>query len=403
MPPSSLPKVNGTHVFKRRGTSSSCRVVAAAHASSVAKQSMSKRARERASRVAKAKYNDRIKPWHELLKRGQGKGKILFKKGERIVIDGGAGCTLAQLDGATVYPVERFHIPKHHLKDTSRGLYLGKMNEVTFQLLPRETLIQEKIISDPKARELRKIFGEIMDEANPTIRGKSKRCYPDVSAKLRYSCMGNQVSMGEKGIRIYSKEYNWIEKKEWDAVYKLVLDLEGLSRRFLPHAAISKCYHARAIVNYPTIQPAETEIDEEGNAGEEEGQDHSESKRAHMTGSVAFGENTYVAVHTDEDFLHSCLMILSEDELTLDMEVVVYFVFPTLGFAIPLRPGDVLIFDSTVPHCLSSRCNYSDKIIGMATYLKSRSVGLNDNSEALNEKQKGIIDKIEEINEEGSD
>ncbi len=30
-------------------------------------------------------------------------------------------------------------------------------------------------------------------------------------------------------------------------------------------------------------------------------------------------------------------------------------------------------------------------------------MGLNDNSEALNEKQKGIIDKIEEINEEGSD
>ena len=185
----------------------------------------------------------------------------------------------------------------------------------------------------------------------------------------------------------------------------MVLDLEGLSRRFLPHDVISKSYNARAVVNYPTIQPAETEIDEEGNTGVEEGgeEGQAESKRAHMTGSVAFGENTYVAVHTDEDFLHSCLMILSEDELILDMEVAVYFVFPTLGFAIPLRPGDVLIFDSTVPHCLSSRCNYSDKIIGMATYLKSRSVGLNDNSEALNEKQKGIIDKIEEINEDGSD
>jgi hypothetical protein len=222
--------------------------------------------------------------------------------------------------------------------------------------------------------------------------------------------MGNQVSMGEKGIRIYSKEYHWIEKKEWDAVYKLVLDLERLSRRFLPHDVISKSYHARAVVNYPTIQPAETEIDEEGGTGEEEGgagekeggagekeeQDNSESKRAHMTGSVAFGENTYVVVHTDEDFLHSCLMIFSEDELTLDMEIVVYFVFPTLGFAVPLRPGDILIFDSTVPHCLSSRRNVSDTVIAMASYLKSKSVGLNNNDLQLDNHQKEIIQVCEE-------
>ena len=400
MPPSSLPKVNGTHLFKG-DTSSSRRVLAAAFSSSVAKQSKSKRAKQKATRAAKAKFNDRIKPSHELLKIGEGKGQISFKEGEKIVIDGGAGCKLAQLDGATVYPVKSFHIPEHHLKNTSRGLYLGKMNEVTLQLIPRHTLFDETIVSDPKVRELRKILGEIMDIANPTIRGKSKRCYPDESAKLRYSCMGNQVSMGAKGIRIYSKEYKWIEKKEWDAVYRLVLELERLSRRFLPHAVISKCYHARSVVNYPTIQPAETEIDEEGGAGEE-GRD-SESKRAHMTGSVAFGENTYVVVHTDEDFLHSCLMVFSEEELTLDMDPVVYFVFPTLGFAIPLRPGDILIFDSTVPHCLSSRCKYSDKIIGMATYLKSRSVGLNDNSEELNKTQKDIIDVIEESIEEGSD
>ena len=121
-----------------------------------------------------------------------------------------------------------------------------------------------------------------------------------------------------------------------------------------------------------------------------------------MTGSVAFGENKYCVVHTDEDFLHSCLMIFSDDELTLDMEVVVYFIFPTLGYAVPLRPGDILIFDSTVPHCLSSRCNGFDKIIGMACYLKSKSVGLNNNDITLTDKQQEIIEEVEKSNAEGS-
>ena len=34
--------------------------------------------------------------------------------------------------------------------------------------------------------------------------------------------------------------------------------------------------------------------------------------------------------------------------------VVAYFCFPTRGVAIPMRPGDFLLFDATLPHSISS-------------------------------------------------
>ena len=34
-------------------------------------------------------------------------------------------------------------------------------------------------------------------------------------------------------------------------------------------------------------------------------------------------------------------------------DAVVYFCFPTLGVAVPLRPGDFLLFNALIPHCVS--------------------------------------------------
>ena len=45
--------------------------------------------------------------------------------------------------------------------------------------------------------------------------------------------------------------------------------------------------------------------------------------------------------------------------------------FPTLGAAVPLRPGDFLLFNALIPHCISSRCKQSDEVMCLSMYFKT--------------------------------
>ena len=74
-------------------------------------------------------------------------------------------------------------------------------------------------------------------------------------------------------------------------------------------------------------------------------------------------------------------------------DVVVYFCFPTLGVAVPLRPGDFLIFNALIPHCLSSRCRQVDEIYSLATYLKTSVVGLNNNRLHVSSNQRFLAER----------
>ena len=79
---------------------------------------------------------------------------------------------------------------------------------------------------------------------------------------------------------------------------------------------------------------------------------------------------------------------------SLGDDVIVYFCFPTIGVAVPLRPGDYLLFNACIPHCLSSRCKYEDQIITTSTYLKTAIVGLNNNDLPLTEEQARLVEHL---------
>ena len=92
--------------------------------------------------------------------------------------------------------------------------------------------------------------------------------------------------------------------------------------------------------------------------------------------------------HQDGDYSPSALMVLKDGHTcTLHDEVVAYFCFPRLGLAVPMCPGDVLVFNSQEPHCLSSRTNKDDVIYGLSIFLKSRVAGLNDDNIPLTNEQ----------------
>ena len=75
----------------------------------------------------------------------------------------------------------------------------------------------------------------------------------------------------------------------------------------------------------------------------------------------------------------------------IDDDVVVYFCFPTLGVAVPLRPGDFLLFNALIPHCVSSRCRQDNDIFSIAMYLKT--VGMNNNQLPVSSNQSFLAER----------
>jgi hypothetical protein len=106
-------------------------------------------------------------------------------------------------------------------------------------------------------------------------------------------------------------------------------------------------------------------------------------------GGIAFGCNVFLRCHTDADYTMSMAQIHLKDKDTyhINDDIVVYFCFPTLGVAVPLRPGDYLLFNALIPHCVSSRCRHNDSIMCVSMYLKTAVVGMNNNDLSLTKNQ----------------
>ena len=82
---------------------------------------------------------------------------------------------------------------------------------------------------------------------------------------------------------------------------------------------------------------------------------------------VAMNKNGIYSIHVDGDATYSIVVVLKSDHsCELEDDVVAHFCFPRLGLAVPMCPGDLLVFNAQEAHCLSSRCNKNDTIYGVA-------------------------------------
>ena len=64
-----------------------------------------------------------------------------------------------------------------------------------------------------------------------------------------------------------------------------------------------------------------------------------------------------------------------------DSPIVTHFCFPTYGYAVAVRNGDILLFNPAVHHCCSKQEKQFEKVDVYlnSIYLKTNIVGLNDN------------------------
>jgi hypothetical protein len=77
--------------------------------------------------------------------------------------------------------------------------------------------------------------------------------------------------------------------------------------------------------------------------------------------SIATAHNVYLNSHTDDDAIFGVVTNLDLDPAkipSIDNDVSLNFTFLTLGLAIALCSGDILVFfNPTIYHSVSSRCN----------------------------------------------
>ena len=115
-------------------------------------------------------------------------------------------------------------------------------------------------------------------------------------------------------------------------------------------------------------------------------------------GAIAFGRNVFLRCHTDDDFTLSVAHVLlgGTQSYNVDDPVVVHFCFPTEGVAVPMRPGDFLLFNARVPHCISSRCSDDDDIMCISMFLKTfpRIYVLTKRDVFIGEGSRSIIRKV---------
>ncbi len=89
----------------------------------------------------------------------------------------------------------------------------------------------------------------------------------------------------------------------------------------------------------------------------------------------------FLQCHTYLDYTMSIAQVhlKEKDKYELHDDIVVYLCFPTLGVVVPLHPGDFLLFNALIPHCILSWCKQTDNIICVSMYLKSAIVEMNNN------------------------
>jgi len=110
-------------------------------------------------------------------------------------------------------------------------------------------------------------------------------------------------------------------------------------------------------------------------------------------GAMASNFDYCAPAHVDNDFKWSVHQLNVKDRYG-DSEIAQYFCFPTLGFAVALRPGDVLLFNPRVHHCLSDKSpQYADDRVHVTTmYLKLGHVSGNDVDRTLTQEEREYLD-----------
>lgn len=255
------------------------------------------------------------------------------------------------------------HTPNDHLADTSKGLTIFGDGATPFVVPPRDiTLAKTGQLENSKPTALCKAIDEVDANTNHkgAERGSSKFVVRDDNHP-KYLCPGVACRRGAKGVEQNHYSLKNISDKSSKLLMKLFSQAEHLFRMFIDTESIRVIQEAMNLIDPKTFTTPQSKTS------------------AKIYGSFASGINVYLNAHPDADFTYCCSVVHMKEEYKLEQRVVAYFCFPRLGIAVPLRPGEMIFFNPSEEHCISSRVDNNDTIYCVSLYIKSNVFGLNDN------------------------
>jgi hypothetical protein len=251
----------------------------------------------------------------------------------------------------------------------------------TFTLIPRKSALSvlPKIGVDKTYDSLSHILSTHRVSLS---RGHSKTIFCDPNDSVMYKCFGVRPGRNSRGVLDCDKWMERIDAIHWRRVMKMVMRAELLLESFADQEVIDRLRVAKHVVPFKTMHAPKNH------------RAYTHIPHAKYFGAIAFGRNVFLRCHTDDDFTLSVAHVLlgGKQSYSVDDPVVVYFCFPTEGVAMPMRPGDFLLFNARVPHCISSQCSDNDDIMCISMFLKTSVVGGDDNGVELNDIQQSLSD-----------
>jgi hypothetical protein len=236
--------------------------------------------------------------------------------------------------GAKIMDVSKLKILSENIHDNNFNVVVGcekpNHNNATFIVL--------KV-----SEELRAIEPSKMNKFNDAMQGLLKNKPSVIRGALRngvtqhYVCHGYRKNPWDKDVSEYafSPGVSDIEKKIIsEGIKDLVRAIEIRAIAELKAANLGKCAGLNAYVK-AQIKYSIPSVNDEGHATQ-----------------VALSIRYCSRVHTDKDFFLTTLSCYDENAGPDD--ILCYFCFPTYNIAVPMRSGDIILFNPLVPHCATN-------------------------------------------------
>ena len=240
--------------------------------------------------------------------------------------------------------------------------------------------------SDTNLENIREIFSQSFEGKPNVPRGESRGgfgkdyiCYGwthRFTRMLHHYIFKKKVSLEDQG-----------ELRK--GIDKVAQGLEEVAVRVMRGVRnFKKFYAIKKFIDLPSVSSATDEDDE----------------LVSICTQMAVAFNGYQSkLHIDDDFFLSILSVVSACP-SRDDEIIYYFNFPTFNLSVPMRPGDILIFDSNFQHCCSNPKNKADYIYSMyvsnaAVDTKMREVYRKEVLKEKDESNGDAKDKHDEVDE----
>ena len=373
------------HVFAKSNKPSSTRTQAASIA--YIEQPLHKKARHRRNRRSKKKLRKQQKLFTEVIVPQYIQQNLLSASDiahKIVVFDGGddGNPAIRPPDGVNwrcLSVIDGNHLHIQDETDPNRGLTFCRVdNALPFIRLPRQQSLE--LYCHISMTEIMCALEECEKLKKTSVkRSDKKRIFGDYGQPVMYTCVGVQVSRNSPEVLTCNAFMENLPERHWSALTKLMRHAEHCYESISDTQVISHMFHARQVVPFKTMTMPFS----------------SHASMLKYYGAFAFGRNVFLRCHTDADFTMSMVQIhlKGKEEYGVDDAVVAYFCFPTLGVAVPLRPGDFLLFNALIPHSVSSRCRQNDEIFCISMYLKTAVVGLNNNQIPVSSNQSSLAER----------